>query len=326
LLVGAEARYAGVTVSSALIQVDALHKVYRQGFWMRRVEAVRGVSFHVGSGQAFGFLGPNGAGKTTTIKILMGLIRPTSGEARLFGLAAPHPHTRRRVGFMPENPYVYPYLTPREFVEMCGRLSGLRGKALRDRSARVLDQAGISYAAERPVRRLSKGMLQRTGLAAALIADPELLVLDEPMSGLDPGGRREVRDIIRSERASGRTIFFSTHILADVPAICDHVAILQQGRVVVSGAIDELLARETNRTDVSFVGDTAELQAACERQGLVTRTDGRRLLVEVEGPDRLRELLRSALDRGVSVLEVLPRYDSLEDLFVRNVPSSDEGG
>jgi ABC-2 type transport system ATP-binding protein len=292
---------------------------------MRRVEAVRGVSFDVGSGQAFGFLGPNGAGKTTTIKILMGLIRPTSGEARLFGLAAPHPHTRRRVGFMPENPYVYPYLTPREFVEMCGRLSGLRGKALRDRASRVLEQAGIAYAAARPVRRLSKGMLQRTGLAAALVADPELLVLDEPMSGLDPGGRREVRDIIVSERASGRTIFFSTHILADVPAICDHVAILQQGRVVVSGAIDELLTRETNRTDVSFVGDTAELQAACERQGLATRTDGRRLMVEVEGAERLRELLRSALDRGVGVLEVLPRYDSLEDLFVRAVPSADEG-
>jgi ABC-2 type transport system ATP-binding protein len=322
LLVGVEPRYGGVTVGSALIQVDALHKVYRQGFWMRRVEAVRGVSFSVGSGQAFGFLGPNGAGKTTTIKILMGLIRPTNGRALLFGLAAPHPDTRRRVGFMPENPYVYPYLTPREFVEMCGRLSGLRGGALRDRTARVLDQAGIAYAAGRPVRRLSKGMLQRTGLAAALVADPELLVLDEPMSGLDPGGRREVRDIIRSERDSGRTIFFSTHILADVPAICDHVAILQQGRVVVTGAIDELLTRETNRTDVAFGGDTAELRAACERRGLVTRSDGRRLTVEVEGVEMLHELLRSALDRGVRVLEVLPRYDSLEDLFVRNVPSA----
>jgi ABC-2 type transport system ATP-binding protein len=290
---------------------------------MRRVEAVRGVSFSVGSGQAFGFLGPNGAGKTTTIKILMGLIRPTSGEARLFGLAAPHPHTRRRVGFMPENPYVYPYLTPREFVEMCGRLSGLRGAVLRDRSQRVLEQAGIAYAAARPVRRLSKGMLQRTGLAAALVADPELLVLDEPMSGLDPGGRREVRDIIRSERSNGRTIFFSTHILADVPAICDHVAILQQGRVVVTGAIDELLHKETKRTDVSFVGDTAEFQAACERQGLVTRSAGRRLTIEVEGADALRELLKAALERGVSVLEVLPRYDSLEDLFVRAAPGDE---
>jgi ABC-2 type transport system ATP-binding protein len=301
-----------------------LHKVYRQGFWMRRVEAVRGVSFNVGSGEAFGFLGPNGAGKTTTIKILMGLIRPTSGEARLFGIAAPHPSTRRHVGFMPENPYVYPYLTPREFVELCGRLSGLKGAALRDRTARVLDQAGIAYASARPVRRLSKGMLQRTGLAAALVADPELLVLDEPMSGLDPGGRREVRDIIRAERDNGRTIFFSTHILADVPAICDHVAILQQGRVVVTGRIEELLQKETKRTDVSFVGDTAEFHAACERQGLVTRSDGRRLMVEVESAEALRELLRAALDRGVAVLEVLPRYDSLEDLFVRNAPGEDK--
>jgi ABC-2 type transport system ATP-binding protein len=167
-------------------------------------------------------------------------------------------------------------------------------------------------------------MLQRTGLAAALVADPELLVLDEPMSGLDPGGRREVRDIIRSERSNGRTIFFSTHILADVPTICDHVAILQQGRVVVTGAIDELLHKETKRTDVSFVGDTAEFQAACERQGLVTRNDGRRLLVEVGGAASLSELLRAALDRGVGVLEVAPRYDSLEDLFVRAAPTDDK--
>jgi ABC-2 type transport system ATP-binding protein len=287
---------------------------------MRRVEAVRGVSFDVGSGEAFGFLGPNGAGKTTTIKILMGLIRPTRGHARLFGIAAPDPATRRRVGFLPENPYVYPYLTPREFVEMCGRLSGLRGRALHLRTTHVLEQTGIAYAASRPVRRLSKGMLQRTGLAAALVAEPELLVLDEPMSGLDPGGRKEVRDIIRAERKSGRTIFFSTHILADVPAICDHVAILQQGKVVVSGRIADLLHKEAKRTDVCLGGDDGSLRERCERQGLATRVDGNRLVIEVESAQALHEILREALARGLSVLEVLPRYESLEDLFVRNVP------
>src|SRR5690606_2516580 len=180
---------------------------------------------------------------------------------------------------LPENPYVYPYLTPTEFVEMCGRLSGLSGKAVRDRCRQVLERVGILYAADRPARRLSKGMLQRTGLAAALVADPELLVLDEPMSGLDPGGRKEVRDIIREERNNGRTIFFSTHILAAVPAICDHVAILQQGRVVVAGSIAELLHKEAKRTDVAVAGDVAEFRAACEREGLVTRLDNQRLTI-----------------------------------------------
>src|SRR4029079_11602158 len=193
-------------------------------------EAVRGISFRVTQGEAFGFLGPNGAGKTTTIKILMGLMRPTGGQVSLFGLPVPHRRSREKVGFMPENPYIYPYLSPWEFVEACARLSGLRGAALRARVQRVLEQTGIASAATRQVRRLSKGMVQRTGLAAALVADPELLVLDEPMSGLDPVGRKEVRDLIFAERDEGRTIFFSTHILGDVEAMCDRVTILREGQ------------------------------------------------------------------------------------------------
>jgi ABC-2 type transport system ATP-binding protein len=304
-------------VSNPLIQVNDLHKVYRQGFWMRRVEAVRGVSFSVASGESFGFLGPNGAGKTTTIKMLMGLMRPTGGDVRLFGQAVPGRKTREKVGFMPENPYVYPYLTPREFVELCGRLSGLRGGALRDRSARVMAQTGIAYAADRQVRRLSKGMLQRTGLAAALVADPELLVLDEPMSGLDPGGRKEVRDIILDERRQGRTIFFSTHILADVPALCDHVVILQKGKMVLSGQLDDLLRSEAQQTDVVVSGSFSELAEACEKKGLATRSEEGRLVLEVGPEHDVAEVLSDVLKRGLQVVEVAPRYETLEDLFVR---------
>ncbi|HEX7668545.1 MAG TPA: ABC transporter ATP-binding protein, partial [Polyangiaceae bacterium] len=179
-------------MSSVVIKVDRLGKIFRQGFWMRRVEAVKEVSFEVQAGHIYGFLGPNGAGKTTVIKMLTGLITPTSGTATVFGEPVPSTRAMRRVGFLPENPYVYPYLTPREFVEMCGRLSGLAPKVNRKRAEEVLGQVGVLYAADRPVRRLSKGMLQRTGLAAALVADPELLILDEPMSGLDPVGRKEV--------------------------------------------------------------------------------------------------------------------------------------
>jgi len=310
-------RYPVVAVGNALIQVEGLRKVYRQGFWMRRVEAVRGISFEVRAGESFGFLGPNGAGKTTTIKILMGLMRPTGGRVHLFGLPVPGRKTRERVGFMPENPYVYPYLTPREFVELCGRLSGLSGRVLRDRATRVLEQTGIAYAASRQVRRLSKGMLQRTGLAAALVADPELLVLDEPMSGLDPGGRKEVRDMILEERRQGRTIFFSTHILADVPALCDHVAILQKGQTVLAGRLDDLLQKEVERTDVMVSGETAELRAECEKRGFGTRTDKGRLVIEVKGAEPVTRLLGDVLARGLEIVEVAPRYRTLEELFVR---------
>jgi ABC-2 type transport system ATP-binding protein len=308
----------GVIVADSLIQVDGLRKVYRQGFWMRRVEAVRGISFAVSRGEAFGFLGPNGAGKTTTIKILMGLMRPTGGSVRLFGLPVPDRKTREKVGFMPENPYVYPYLTPREFVATCARLSGLRGAVLKDRVERVLNQTGIAYAASRQVRQLSKGMLQRTGLAAALVADPELLVLDEPMSGLDPVGRKEVRDMIMEERRQGRTIFFSTHILTDVPVLCDHMAILQKGQTVLSGRLDELLRREVRRTDVTLDGEHAEFREACEKRGLTARTERGRLVVEVQGSDPVSALLEDALARQLRVLEVAPRYDTLEELFVRS--------
>ena len=305
-------------MAESLIQVDGLRKVYRQGFWMRRVEAVRGISFRVSRGEAFGFLGPNGAGKTTTIKILMGLMRPTGGDVRLFGQPVPDRKARERVGFMPENPYVYPYLSPREFVSTCARLSGLRGAALKDRVDRVLRLTGIAYAADRQVRTLSKGMLQRTGLAAALVADPELLVLDEPMSGLDPVGRKEVRDMILEERRQGRTIFFSTHILTDVPMLCDHMAILQKGQTVLTGRLDELLQREVRRTDVTVDGSHAAFREECDRRGLTTRLDRGRLVIEVQGTEPVSHLLSEALSQKLAVVEVAPRYDTLEELFVRS--------
>jgi ABC-2 type transport system ATP-binding protein len=304
-------------LSATLIEVQNLQKTFRIGFWMRRVEAVRGISFSVSRGDIFGFLGPNGAGKTTTIKMLTGLIAPTSGTARVFGDAIPSQKAMQRVGFMPENPYVYPYLSPREFVEMCARLSGLSGAALRDRTNKVLDQVGIAYAADRPVRRLSKGMLQRTGLAAALVADPELLILDEPMSGLDPVGRKEVRDIILSERAAGRTIFFSTHILTDVETLCDNVVILRKGEVVVSGRLNDLLKRDVKRSDVAVVGADASFESWCEAQGHKIQRLASRMVVAVEGEHKLNPLLRHALDNNVNVVEIVPRHETLEDLFVR---------
>jgi ABC-2 type transport system ATP-binding protein len=304
--------------ADVLIDVRGLVKTFRVGFFRSKVvEAVKGVSFEVRRGEIFGFLGPNGAGKTTTIKMLTGLIAPSGGEAFLFGDRVPSPEARRRIGFLPENPYVYPYLTPREFVELCGRLSGVRGGPLRKRTMEVLEKVNIAYAADRQVRRLSKGMLQRTGLAAALVADPEMLILDEPMSGLDPVGRKEVRDLIFAERDQGRTIFFSTHILSDVEAMCDRVAILREGKVIVSGAIRQLLRGNVLRTDVILAGAPEALLEELAALGLKAGRRAEVMVVEVEGEARVKEVLDRALAAGAQVVEVTPRRETLEDLFLR---------
>ena len=262
-------------------------------------------------------------GDTTLVLVDLGQGKRRMGGSMLaqvlnqFGERVPDPESRRRIGFLPENPYVYPYLTPREFVELAGRLSGMGGSALRKRAMEVLDQVKIAYAADRPAHRLSKGMLQRTGLAAALVSEPEMLILDEPMSGLDPVGRKEVKDLIFSERDRGRTIFFSTHILGDVEAMCDRVAILREGKVVVSGAIRQLLRGDVLRTEITLAQADDALCAAFTAKGFEL---GRRpgvVVVQVEGEARVGEVLRAALDGGAQILEVTPRRETLEDLFLR---------
>ena len=207
---------------------------------------------------------------------------------------------------------------------LCGRLSGLSGRAARDRARQVLEQVGVAYAADRAVRRLSKGMLQRTGLAAALVADPELLILDEPMSGLDPVGRKEVRDLIVEERRRGRTIFFSTHILNDVETLCDRVAILRKGEVVVSGRIAELLRRDARRTEITLSGNYAQVAQSLEAEGLKLKEVGGMLVVLVEGADGVANLLKRALAAELAVEQVVSRHETLEDLFVREALASGE--
>jgi len=295
------------------ISVRNLAKTFKKPFSRRSVRAVRGVSFDVAKGEVFGFVGPNGAGKTTCIKMLTGLIFPTSGSARIFGRDVPSPEAMERVGFVPENPYIYPYLTPREFVEHCGRLSGLRGDALFRRTTEVIERVGMSYAIDRPVSALSKGMTQRTALAAALVHDPDLFLLDEPMSGLDPVGRKDVRDLILEEKARGKTVFFSTHILSDVETLSDRVCILRQGKVVVSGALRELLDAASRSIEIALEGaNAAELTAL----GTV-RVAGGQLLIDVVGEEAKRAVLEKALASGARVVSVAPKRETLEELFVR---------
>ena len=233
---------------------------------------------------------------------------------------------RERVGFLPENPYVYPYLTPREFIDLCARLSGVSAADRAIRIPRVLERTGIAYAADRPVRRLSKGMLQRTGLAAALVADPELLVLDEPMSGLDPLGRREVRDLIVEERRAGRTVLFSTHVLSDVEVLCDRVVILRAGEVMMTGMVRDLVRRSATMVELTLraVPDAARSEIAGDCA--VLRELGDELVLEVKGEAALSSIIERAMRHGARVTSAIPRKDSLEDLFVQQalVGSGDE--
>jgi ABC-2 type transport system ATP-binding protein len=262
-------------------------------------------------------LGPNGAGKTTTIKMVMGLIAPTAGTMEILGIRAPSAAVMTKVGFLPENPYVYPYLSPREFVTLCGSLSGLRGKMLRDRVVQVIDRVGVGYAIDRAVRSLSKGMLQRIAFAAALVHDPELLVLDEPMSGLDPVGRKEVRDMIVEEKQRGRTVFFSSHILSDVEMLCDRVCILRRGEVVVAGALRDLLSVGKRHSEVTIVGASDALRAALSPIARATRAVGELLVMEVEGDGAVRDLVERVLADGARLESIAVKRETLEDLFVR---------
>jgi ABC-2 type transport system ATP-binding protein len=299
------------------IVVKGLEKTFRQGFFMRRVEAVKGISFHVEPGEIFGFLGPNGAGKTTTIKMLTGLIRKTGGSARVFGHEVPSPEAMKNVGFLPENPYIYPYLTPREFVTLAARLSALSGHDLRRRVEASLERTGIAYAADRQVRKLSKGMLQRTGLAAAMVSDPDLLLLDEPMSGLDPVGRKEVRDLILEEKRRGKTVFFSTHILSDVETLCDRVVIVRRGETVVSGPVRELLRAEVRRVEITLGDVSPKLEERFRSDGIRVENAGGNVILEIEGDDKVPAVLALALEAKAKVVEVAPRRETLENLFMR---------
>ena len=299
-----------------VLSVDRIAKTFKKPFTGRKVEAVRSVSFKVHRGEIFGFLGPNGAGKTTTIKMLVGLIAPTRGSAKLMGHDVPSPVAMKNVGFLPENPYVYPYLTPREFVELCGQLSSVPSRVLRKRTEAVLERVGIAYAMDRPVRALSKGMLQRTGLAAALVHEPHMLILDEPMSGLDPVGRKEVRDLIVEEQKGGRTVFFSTHILNDVETLCDRVCILRRGEVVVNGLLHDLLAEGEQGSEVT-IGDVSDVL----REELMTKHDARAvgssLTFALASDAEVQEMLKKVLAAGARVDTVMPKRGSLEELFVR---------
>ena len=281
----------------------------------QRVEAVRGVSLTVEPGEIFGFLGPNGAGKTTTIKMLMGLIRPTSGEASVLGRPLGDRHARARLGFLPEHPYFYDYLKPLEFLDFYGRLFSLSARERRKRAEALVDRVGLSHAINRPLRKFSKGMIQRMGIAQALINDPDLVVLDEPMSGLDPMGRKDVRDIIFDLKARGKTVFFSSHILQDVEAICDRISIMVSGKVRAVGALDDLLSDSVEHVEITVTDLTDDALTGAAFNQAPTRVSTDRKIFDVP-PEAVDGATRALLDAGARLVSVTRVRRDLESLFV----------
>src|SRR5438034_6843824 len=257
------------------VEIENLVKDYEVGFARKRkVRALDALSLTVNQGEIFGFLGANGAGKTTTLKLLMGLIFPTAGNARILGRDTSDVSMHARVGYLPENPYFYDYLTAREFVTYCGELFGLNRVNRESRAEELLTRVNLEKKSwDRQLRKLSKGMLQRVGLAQALVNDPEVVFLDEPMSGLDPVGRREVRDLIASLRVHEKTVFMCSHILSDIEVLCDNIAILKRGKLAHARSLEELRARESGLIEVIATGaDAREMQSHLPAGANVTAT------------------------------------------------------
>jgi ABC-2 type transport system ATP-binding protein len=301
-----------------VIEIKGLTKTFRVGFFRKRVEALRGIDFEVRRGEIFGLLGPNGAGKTTTIKAILRLIFPTAGTIRLFGTLSPGPDAMRRLGYLPESPYIYQYLRAHEFLDLCGRLCGMGPRERRARIDEMIARVGLTHATDRPIGKFSKGMLQRIGLAQTLLHDPELLILDEPMSGLDPVGRKEVRDLVLEERSRGKTILFTSHILSDVERLCDRVAIVHRGRVTAYGSLQELLRPEVQRTEVELAGVDDALREKLAAMGVQVSAVEKHVLVVVEGEGGAREVLRCALEGGARVVAVHEQRETLEQIFLRD--------
>jgi ABC-2 type transport system ATP-binding protein len=303
------------------IRTENLTKDFAIGFWRPKpYRALDRLNLEVAKGDTFGFLGPNGAGKTTTLKLLMQLLYPTSGRAEILGRPAGDVDVKRRIGYLPESPYFYDYLTAEELLDYFARLFGYDSAERRRRVSSLLDQVGIGGERRLPLRKFSKGMVQRVGIAQALLNDPEVVFLDEPMSGLDPLGRRDVRNLILSLRDRGCTVFFSSHVLSDAEALCNRVAVLAKGKLVANGRISDLQAFDIRGWELIISGLTPEsLERHRSRVQRATLLGEHRYSLELplEPPPEL--LLRDLIGGGAKLVSLNPIRETLEDFFVKKV-------
>jgi ABC-2 type transport system ATP-binding protein len=302
-----------------VVEITNLTKDYEVGFWRKRkVRALDGLTLSIDPGQIFGFLGANGAGKTTTLKLLMRLIFPSAGNARILGHDIQDVSMHERIGYLPENPYFYDYLTAREFLDYCAEIFGFPAAARKKRAADLLARVKLDEKRwDTQLRKFSKGMLQRVGLAQSLINDPEIVFLDEPMSGLDPVGRREVRDLIAALRDEGKTVFMCSHILSDIEVLCDRVAILKRGKLAQVGYLDELrrTTEGPNRMEVlATATDVASLKSYIPEAEITPTPRG--LRIEVSAEEEIDAVLAALRKVGGKIVSVQPVKQSLEELFL----------
>lgn len=307
---------------TSVVEIENLTKDYEVGFLRKRkVRSLDGLSLTVNQGEIFGFLGANGAGKTTTLKLLMRLIFPTAGSAKILGHDIGDISMHQRIGYLPENPYFYDYLTASEFLDFCGQIFGLSKAARNERAKDLLQRVRLDESKwNTQLRKFSKGMLQRVGLAQALVNDPEVIFLDEPMSGLDPIGRREVRDLIAALRQEGKTVFMCSHILSDIEVLCDRVAILKQGKLDQVGYLEELRQQIAGRSGVEVIIsglDKAKLkpQLPAGNDFTLTTTPAG-LRVEVASEKDVDAVLAALRKAGGKLVSVQPLRQSLEELFL----------
>ncbi len=306
-----------------MIKIEGLRKEFTTGFLRKRSVAVESLNLSVEEGEIFGFLGPNGAGKTTTIKMLLGLIYPTGGNAWMFGQPVSNVQMRRNVGFLPEQPYFYDYLTAEEFLSFYGGLFDIRESVLTLKIKELLSLVGLEGKEEIQLRKFSKGMLQRIGIAQALINDPKLVILDEPMSGLDPIGRKEIRDIIMCLKENGKTIFFSSHILPDVEMICDRVGIIGKGKLLKTGKVDDLIySLSTKSIEMMVEGLNEDVLRKLEAQGSKLQraaTSGKKSLLIFEKEAEVQNGIRTVMANGGKIISITPQKMSLEEYFVKQI-------
>lgn len=304
-----------------VLALEELTKEFSTGFLRRgRHRAVDGLSLELARGEVFGLLGPNGAGKSTTLKLITGLLWPTSGRVSVFGRAPHDPQARAALGFLPEHPTFYDHLTGEELLAYFAGVCGLRGPELTTRVQQTLDRVGLGDARTRAVRQYSKGMVQRLGLAQAIVNDPALVILDEPMSGLDPIGRREVRELILELRDAGRTVLFSSHILSDAEMLCSRVAILSRGRLVASGTTSDLTSGQTRGWEITASQLTPAAVAALQPQTTkAVRITHGRYTFELSADQRPEPVVAELAARGATLEAVTPLRATLEDVFVERV-------
>jgi ABC-2 type transport system ATP-binding protein len=303
-------------MTTPLIEVSGLRKVYKTSLLSKqRVTALDGIDFDVRPGELFGLLGPNGAGKTTTVKILLGLTRPTSGHAMVNGLPVSNPESRRFAGYLPEGHKIPNYLTARQTLTIFGRMSGMETAAIKSRIPLLLEKVRLSQWADVRVKKYSKGMTQRLGLACALIHEPKVLLLDEPTDGVDPVGRREIRDLLREEARNGTAVLLNSHLLSEIELTCDRVAVLRNGKVAAFGSVDELTRKSATYKMVASPVDDALLAAFRDKGAGVERVNGH-IVLSVNDVEHLNAIVDQLRQRGGMLAELTPMRSTLEDVFV----------